>query len=341
MVNFAVGYLCEWGCTYMTYHVVIADNLDSAAVEVLTGVVDFRVTTGPLSREETLSAVADAQALIVRSSTKVNRELLAAAPVLRVVARAGAGVDNVDLAAAAERGVAVMNTPGGNTIAAAEHTFGLMLALARHIPAGAQSLREGRWDRKLYMGTELYGKTLGIIGLGRIGQAVAQRAQAFGMKTIAYDPLQSVDVFERFRVSAVSLEDLIASSDYIVLHAPANDETYNMINAGTIAKMKDGVRIINTARGTLVDAAALADAIKSGKVAGAGIDVYTTEPPPADYPLIGLDGVVHTPHLGASTREAQVTVAVQAAEQVRDALLSGDFRNVVNADLLNAIPAGD
>ncbi len=325
----------------MTCHVVIADNLDPAAVEVLQSVSEFRVTTGPLSREKTLAVIADAHALIVRSSTRVNIELLAAAPLLKVVARAGAGVDNIDLTAAAGRGIAVMNTPGGNTIAAAEHTFGLMLALARHISVGAQSLREGRWDRKLYMGTELYGKTLGIIGLGRIGQAVARRAQAFEMETITYDPCQSEEVFEHYRVPSVSLDELLARSDYISLHAPANDDTYHMVNAESIARMKDGVRIINTARGTLVDAEALAEAIKSGKVAGAGIDVYSTEPPPDDDPLIGLDGVVHTPHLGASTREAQVTVAVQAAEQIRDALLAGDFRNVVNADLLNAIPVGD
>ncbi len=325
----------------MAYHIVLADNLDRAAIEILEAGHAFRITPGPLSREEAMAAVADAEALIVRSSTKVNAEFLAAAPILKVIARAGAGVDNVDLAAASARGIVVMNTPGGNTIAAAEHTFALMLAMARHIPAAVRSLQEGRWDRKLFMGTELRGKTLGIIGLGRIGQAVARRAQAFEMTTIAYDPQKPPETFEHFQTPSVTLNELYARSDYVSLHAPANDETYHMINAESIARMKDGVRIVNTARGSLVDSAALAAAIKSGKVAGAAVDVYPAEPPPPDDPLIGLDGVVHTPHLGASTWEAQITVAVQAAEQVRDALLKGEFRNVVNAHLLKPAPAGD
>jgi D-3-phosphoglycerate dehydrogenase len=331
---------CLWGCVLMTYHVVIADNLDPVAVEVLQAGSAFRITNGPLSREQTAAALADADALVVRSATKVNAELLAAAPALKVVARAGAGVDNIDVAAATGRGVAVMNTPGGNTIAAAELTFALMLAMARHVPAAVQSLREGRWDRKAFTGTELRGKTLGIVGLGRIGQAVAVRAQAFEMETIAYDPYQPPEVFERLKTPAVALDDLLARSDYITLHAPAGEETRHLINADSIARMKDGVRIVNAARGTLIDPAALAAAIRAGKVAGAAVDVYSTEPPPADDPLIGLDGVVHTPHLGASTWEAQVTVGVQAAEQIRDALLKGEFRNVVNPDVLKKAPAG-
>jgi D-3-phosphoglycerate dehydrogenase len=325
----------------MSFHVVISDRLSSEGVELLLSHPEFRVTAGPLNRDETLAAVGDADALIVRSATKVDAEVLAAAPRLKAVARAGAGVDNIDLNTAGANGISVMNTPGGNTIAAAEHTFGLMLALARQIPAGHQSLVEGRWDRKLFMGTELKGKTLGIIGLGRIGQAIALRAQAFAMTTIAFDPIATADVFESTSTTSVSLDELLARSDFISLHAPANESTLNMINAETIARMKDGVRILNTARGTLIDAAALADGIRSGKVAGAAVDVYAQEPPEGDYPLLGLSGVIHTPHLGASTVEAQITVAVQAAEQIRDALLYGQFRNVVNADKLKPMLAGD
>ncbi|MFC1959109.1 hydroxyacid dehydrogenase [Chloroflexota bacterium] len=318
----------------MTYNIVVADRLSTEGIEILQAVPEFQVNPGPLNRAEALSAIAEADALIVRSATKADAELLAAAPNLKAIARAGAGVDNIDLAVAGAQGVQVMNTPGGNTIAAVEQTMGLMLALARHIPQGHQSLVEGRWDRKLYMGTQVYGKTLGIVGLGRIGQAVAVRAQAFGMTTIAADPWQPAEVFAACNTTSVTLDELFASSDYIALHAPAGEATRHMINDTTLASMKDGVRLINTARGTLIDPAALAAAIESGKVAGAAIDVYPTEPPDADYPLLGLAGVLHTPHLGASTQEAQITVAVQAAEQIRDGLLTGDYRNVVNADLL-------
>jgi len=322
----------------MSFHVLIPDKLSRQGLEVLQAADSFRLTAGSLSRSEALAAAADADALIIRSATRVDAEFLAAAPHLKAIARAGAGVDNVDLAAATARGIPVMNTPGGNTIAAAEYTFGLLLALARHIPAGHQALLEGRWERGL-MGTELRGKTLGIIGLGRIGQAVARRALAFDMTVVAYDP-RLVAGEECDGVRVVTLDDLLARSDIISLHAPADDSTRHMINARSIARMKDGVRIVNTARGVLVDAEALAAAIRSGKVAGAALDVYPEEPPAAGYPLIGLPGVIHTPHLAASTHEAQITVAVQAAEQIRDGLLYGEFRNVVNVDALRAPAAG-
>jgi D-3-phosphoglycerate dehydrogenase len=322
----------------MTFKILVPDNLNAASLEVLQREAEFDVVLGPFSREEALARSADADALIVRSATKVNAEFIAASPMLRVVARAGVGVDNIDVVAATARGIVVMNTPGANTIAATEHTFGLMLALARHIPEAQQSMREGRWDRKVYAGTELKGKVLGIIGLGRIGHAVAQRARAFEMTTIAYDPNLPEEDVRASGVEPATFEDVLARSDYIVLHAPANEDTKNMINAATIAAMKPGVRIINTARGTLVDAAALADAIKSGKVAGAAVDVYPVEPPAPDYPLVGLPGVIHTPHLGASTAEAQIAVAVQAAEAVRDALLYHKYANVVNPDVLKAVP---
>lgn len=322
----------------MSFHVLIPDRLSREGLEILQAVEGFRLTAGSLSRAEAMAAAADADALIIRSATRVDAEFLAAAPRLKAIARAGAGVDNVDLAAATARGIPVMNTPGGNTIAAAEHTFGLLLALVRHIPQGHQALLEGRWERGL-MGTELQGKTLGIIGLGRIGRAVARRAVAFDMRVLAYDPRLQIGE-EREGALSVTLDELLAQSDIISLHAPANDSTRQMINAQSIARMKDGVRIINTARGALIDAEALAEAIRAGKVAGAALDVYPQEPPAADYPLIGLPGVIHTPHLGASTHEAQIAVAVQAAEQIRDGLLYGDFRNVVNVDVLPALTAG-
>jgi phosphoglycerate dehydrogenase-like enzyme len=196
-------------------------------------------------------------------------------------------------------------------------------------------MREGRWDRKRFMGVELRGKTLGVIGLGRTGQAVTHRALAFGMTVLAHDPYQDPAAFAEAGATAVALDDLLTRSDYISLHAPVNDETRDLIDAARIAQMKDGVRIVNTARGALINAADLAAAIRDGKVAGAALDVYEVEPPPADHPLVGLEGVIHTPHLGASTYEAQIAVAVQAAEQVRDALLKGEYRNVVSAENLN------
>ncbi len=323
----------------MAYHVLIPDRLEQQGIDILIA-AGFTVTAGSLARAEALAAAASADALIVRSATRVDAEFLAAAPLLKGIARAGAGVDNIDLAATAARGIPVMNTPGGNTIAAAEHAFGLMLALARQIPEAQQSMLEGRWDRKRFMGTQLLGKTLGIVGFGRIGKAVAQRARGFEMTVIAYDPKLTPGE-EVEGVTAVSMDELYARSDYLTLHAPANEATRNLINAESLARMKPGARIINTARGTLIDAPALADALRSGKIGGAAVDVYPQEPPEAGFPLIGLPGVIHTPHLGASTEEAQITVAIMAAEQIRDGLLYGDYRNVCNADLLHAAAPGD
>lgn len=325
----------------MTYKIVICDKLDPQGLALLQAVPEFEVLPGPYTRDQALAAVADADAVIVRSATKADAQFLEAASNLKIIARAGVGVDNIDVAKATECGVLVMNTPGGNTIAAAEQTFGLMLALARAIPAAHQSMLEGRWDRKMFMGAELAGKTLGIIGLGRIGQAVALRAQAFQMKPVAFDPRQPAAVFQQYNTAQCTLDEVLAQSDFLTLHAPANDSTYNMIDSDAIARMKPGVRIINTARGTLIDGQALAEAIKSGKVAGAAVDVYPEEPPASGYPLIGLSGVIHTPHLGASTEEAQITVAIQAAEQVRDGLLRGDYRNVYNSELLKTVSGGD
>ena len=316
----------------MTYHVLIPDNVDAAALKILDAAEELIVQApGNLPRDETLAAIPEADALIIRSSTKADAELLAAASKLKVIARAGVGVDNVDLDEATRRGIVVMNTPDGNTISTAEHAFGLMLALARHIPQAHQSLLEGRWDRKKYQGVELRGKTLGIVGLGRIGRAIATRANAFGMRVIASDPYVS-DGGDS--VEMVPLDVLFAQADFITLHAVITDETRHLINAASLAKMKRGVRIINAARGPLVEEKALADAIQSGQVAGAAVDVYGEEPPPANHPLIGLAGVVHTPHLAASTADAQVEVAVQAARQVVAALLHQDYQNVVNPEVL-------
>lgn len=317
----------------MTYHVLIPDRVDTAAVELLRRAGDIEVTApGRMSREDTLAAIGAADGLIIRSTTRADAELLGAATRLKAIVRAGAGVDNVDLDAATARGVVVMNTPEGNTVSTAEHTFALMLALARHVPAAHQALAEGRWERKAFEGIELRGKTLGIIGLGRVGRAVAQRALAFGMTVIAYMPYTGPEP----EVESVRLDELLARADFITLHPRLTDETRGMIDAGAIAKMKPGVRIINAARGALVDAHALAAALRSGHVAGAALDVYPQEPPSPDYPLIGLPNVVHTPHLAASTADAQVAVAVLAAEQMAGALLRGEYRNVTNPAALPA-----
>lgn len=314
----------------MSFHVLIPDSVNKKAVEILQQ-AGLRVTApGQMKREETLAAIADADALIIRSATKADAALIAAGTQLKAIARAGVGVDNVDLPAATARGIAVMNTPDGNTVATAELTLGLMLALARHIPQAYDSLNAGKWDRKSYMGVELRGKTLGVVGFGRIGRAVAKRAQAFEMSVIAYDPYVSADSGRQVGVEMVDLDSLYARADFITLHTVATSETREMINKDSLAKMKTGVRIVNAARGNLIHEGDLADAIKSGQVAGAAVDVYSEEPPPAGHPLVGLPGVIDTPHLGASTEEAQVAVAIEAAELIVAALLHGDYRSVVN-----------
>ncbi len=317
------------------YHVLISDAVDPAALAVLQAADGLQVTApGNMKREETLAALADADALIIRSSTKADAELINAATKLKVIARAGVGVDNVDLDAATAKGVVVMNTPDGNTISTAEHTLGLMLALARFIPQGHASLASGKWDRKSFMGVELRGKTLGVIGFGRIGRAVAKRALAFEMRVLAYDPYIAADIAADLGAELVKLDTLYAESDFITLHSLITPETREMINAESLAKMKKGVRIINAARGGLINDADLAAALKSGHVAGAALDVYAEEPPPADHPLIGLPNVIDTPHLAASTSDAQITVAVDAARLVVAALQNGEYSNVCNPDVL-------
>jgi D-3-phosphoglycerate dehydrogenase len=321
----------------MTFHVLIPDSVHPSALEVFQAAGDqIRVTAGgQMRREQTIAALPDADAMIIRSATKVDAELLSHAAKLRAIARAGVGVDNVDVRTASARDIVVMNTPDGNTIATAEETFALMLALARHIPQAHASMRDGKWDRKSYMGVELRGKTLGVVGFGRIGRAVAKRAQAFEMTVIAYDPYIPADLAADLGVALVSLDEIYQRSDFITLHTVLNDETREMIRAENIARMKPGVRIVNAARGALVNEAELAEAIRSGRVAGAALDVYSVEPPPPDHPLVGLPGVIHTPHLAASTEEAQVAVAVEAAHLIMNGLLRGEWRSVVNPEVLS------
>ncbi|MDX1662176.1 MAG: phosphoglycerate dehydrogenase [Candidatus Promineifilaceae bacterium] len=312
------------------YKILISDKLGEAGLQRLDETTDaaYDVKTD-LTREELLEVIPEYEALIVRSGTKVDAELLEAAERLRVIGRAGIGVDNIDIRAATMQGIIVMNTPQANAIATAEQTMALMLALSRHTHLAHASLHAGEWRRSEFVGVQLYRKTLGIIGFGRIGRLVARRGQAFGMEVVAYDPFVSEEVGRELGVLLVDLDDLLAQSDYISLHTASTPETEKMINAKTIAQMKEGVRLINAARGKLIDENALAAALDSGKIAAAALDVYSVEPP-LDNPLLGRPNVLHTPHLGASTREAQRDVATQIVDQVLDALRGRDFRNAIN-----------
>src|SRR5579885_3694081 len=284
--------------------VIVADKISERGVELLKKTPGLNVV---VTTKDTIgSELADAEALIVRSATRVTAALLDKAPKLRVVGRAGVGVDNIDLQEATRRGVLVMSTPGGNAVSVAEHTFALMLALARQVPKMDAALREGRWE-KSSSGTEVRGKTLGLIGLGRIGSEVAKRAEAFDMRVIAYDPYISEAAAKELQVELVSLDKLLAESDFVSLHTALSPATQNMINAASIAKMKKTARIINAARGELIDEAALAEALKSGRLAGAAIDVFLEEPP-RNSPLVGLPNVIATPHIAGSTQEAQEEV---------------------------------
>jgi D-3-phosphoglycerate dehydrogenase / 2-oxoglutarate reductase len=322
----------------MTFNVIAADNVDAAAIKVLQDAEEINIIgQGALSRDQLIELLPQAHGLIIRSATKADAALFEHATQLKAIARAGVGVDNVDLGAATEKGIVVMNTPDGNTISTAEYTFALMLSLARFVAPAAQDLAGGRWERKAFVGSELRGKTLGVVGFGRIGRAVAKRALAFEMDVIAYDPYVPGDLAADFGVTLVDLDTLYRQSDFITLHSLITDETRGMINAESIAKMKPGVRIINAARGALINDADLAEAIKSGKVAGAGLDVYAVEPPPADHPLIGLPGVLHTPHLAASTTDAQVNVGVDAARLIVEALTTSRYQNVCNPAVLTTL----
>ncbi len=315
--------------------VLISDALSPRAAEILAGRgIEVDMLPG-LGAAELRERIADYDGLAVRSATKVTAELLARAPRLKVVGRAGIGVDNIDVAAATQRGVVVMNTPYGNSITAAEHAIALLFALCRQIPAADRSTQTGKWEKSRFMGVELTGKTLGLIGCGNVGSSVAERALGLRMKVVAYDPFLSPERALDLGVDKVSLDELFARADFVTLHTPLTDATRNLIDAAAIARMKRGVRLINCARGGLVVEADLAAALDSGQVAGAAIDVFVEEPATKN-PLFGRDNVVATPHLGAATTEAQENVALQIAEQMADFLSTGAVSNAVNAPSLTA-----
>ncbi len=319
--------------------VIVCDPISPKGIELLQRCdqLDVVVLPKPPSEEELIELVKDAAALAVRSETKVTRKVLESAPLLKVVGRAGVGVDNVDIEAATERGVIVMNTPGGNTISTAELTFSMMMALARRIPQAHLSMTQGKWDRKKFKGTELNGKTLGILGMGRIGGEVAKRAIAFGMRVVAYDPYLTLARAKELQVELVEeLDGIYSVADFITVHMPMTDETCGMLNSAAFAKMKDGVRLLNCARGGIINETDLLAAIESGKVAGAALDVYEKEPLAEDSPIRSNGNIIMTPHLGASTEEAQENVGIEVAEQIVDLLVSGEVRNAVNLPNLDA-----
>ena len=319
-------------------NVIVCDPISPKGIALLQQRPELKVTVlkQRLSEAELLPLVADAVALVVRSETKITRKVIENAPKLRVVGRAGVGVDNVDVDAATQRGIVVMNTPSGNTISTAELTFSMLMALARKIPQAHGSMKAGEWNRKAFQGTELYNKTLGILGMGRIGSEVAKRAVAFGMKVVAYDPYLALSRAKALQVELVELDQVYAQADFITVHMPMSDETKGMVNAAAFAKMKKGVRVLNCARGGIINEADLCEALKSGQVAGAALDVYETEPLPAVFPLRDLPQVIMTPHLGASTEEAQENVGIEVAEAITDYLLNGVVRNAVNLPNLDA-----
>ncbi|MCC6382208.1 MAG: phosphoglycerate dehydrogenase [Dehalococcoidia bacterium] len=312
--------------------ILVADPVAQEGVDLLRAVGDVDVRTGQ-PPEALIAAIGDYQALVVRSETRVTRAVFEAASKLVVVGRAGVGVDNIDLEAATERGVIVVNAPQGNTVAAAEHTVALLLALARHIPQADASLHNGQWRRKDFVGTEVRGKTLGIVGLGKIGSEVARRAVALEMQVIAYDPFVPVDRVRSLGVESVEFDDVINRSDFITVHPPLTASTTGMIGREQIARMKPGVRLINVARGGIIDEAELAAAVREGKIAGAAVDVFSQEPP-GENPLLGDPRIIVTPHLGASTAEAQERVALDVAEQIVDVLSGRPARYAVNAPML-------
>ncbi len=309
--------------------VLVSDNISSKGIEILRKAgLDVDVKTG-LKPDELKSIIGEYHALVVRSATKVTSDVIDAARNLKVIGRAGSGLDNVDMIAASKRGIVVMNTPGGNTITTAEHTIALMFAIARKIPQANASMSRGEWEKKRFMGVELFNKTLGIIGLGKIGTEVAKRAQGLGMQVIAYDPFLSEEMSKKMGVKKMDIQDVLRQADFITIHTPLTAETKNIINSETIKIMKNGVYIINCARGGIINEKDVYDALESGKIAGVALDVFEMEPP-VNNPLVGHEKVVCTPHLGASTQEAQENVAIAISEQIVDYLIYGTIRNAVN-----------
>ena len=309
--------------------IVLAEKVSSATVDVFAAENGWQVVTHDQIKNGLAAELADADALVVRSAVQADDALMAAAPKLRVIGRAGVGVDNIDADAATKRGIIVMNTPGANAVAVAELTIGLMLALGRKLPQANTSMHAGRWEKKSLLGAELRGKKLGILGLGRIGIEVARRARAFGMEIVGHDPFVSPAIARENNIRLATVEDLFREADYLTLHVGLTPQTTGIINEKTIATMKKGVRIINCARGELIEDQALADALKSGQVAGAALDVFSQEPP-KDSPFFALENVILTPHVAGSTAEAQEAVGIQIALQVREYLKLGVVQNAVN-----------
>jgi len=315
--------------------VLVSDPIAEEGIEILKQAAEVDVKIG-LSKDELAAIIGGYDALAVRSETKVTGDIIAKAGKLKIIGRAGVGVDNIDVEAATNRGILVVNSPEGNTLAAAELTVAMLLALARNIPQADATMRAGRWDRKKFMGSEIYGKTLGVIGLGKIGREVVSRLQSFGMSVLGYDPYLKPEQADALGIKLVDLDTLYKESDYISVHTPKTKETTGMINAEKLALMKPTVRLINCARGGIIDEAALAEAAKAGRIGGAAIDVYTTEPVPADNPLLGIPNIITTPHLGASTEEAQVNVAIDIAEQIVEVLAGHPARAAVNMPSVSA-----
>ncbi len=313
------------------FKILVADKLGQAGIDLLEQYkdVDYDIKTG-LSSDEICSLIADYDALIVRSATKPNAEIIKAGKRLKVIGRAGIGVDNIDINKATEHGIIVMNTPQANSIATAEHAMAMMLAVSRHTAPAHQIVQSGRWEKSKFTGQQLYRKKLGLIGFGRIAKLVCKYAKAFNMEVSAYDPFVSESIAAEHQIKLVNLDELLNDSDYISLHTVATAETENIINQKSLKQTKPGVIIVNSARGKLIDEQALASALKSGQVKAAAVDVYQTEPPSADNPLIDLENVLTLPHLGASTIEAQTDVARQIIEQVVNALRGDDFKNSIN-----------
>ncbi|SFS91753.1 phosphoglycerate dehydrogenase [Marininema halotolerans] len=312
------------------YRILVTDPLSDQGLEQLTQAPDVEVSIQTaLTPSELLEAIKEMDALLVRSQTKVTKEVIMAGKQLKAIGRAGVGVDNIDIPAATNNGVVVVNAPDGNTISTAEHTFAMLISMARNIPQGYRSTVEGEWNRKAFVGVELNHKTLGIIGLGRIGTELSKRAKAFNMNVLAYDPYLTEERAQKIGVTKATLDDVIASSDFITVHTPLTKETRHLINADAFRRMKEGVRILNCARGGIIQEEALYDAIQSGKVAGAALDVFESEPP-GNHPLLSLPQVTATPHLGASTHEAQENVAIDVAAEVLNILRDKPFKNAVN-----------
>ncbi|MFK7894414.1 MAG: phosphoglycerate dehydrogenase [Myxococcota bacterium] len=311
--------------------VLISDAMAEQGVAVLEQASGIEVINHPgTSADELLDLIKDVDGLVIRSSTKVTADVLAGAPNLRIIGRAGIGVDNVDTPAATQHGVVVVNTPEGNNITTAEHAISLMVSLARHIPQATASMKAGKWEKKKFQGMELYNRTLGVLGAGNIGRFVVSRAKGLGMKVIVHDPYLTAEAAARLEVERVELGEMMSRADVVTVHVPKTKETTGILGKAEFAQAKPGLMVINAARGGIVDEAALLEALENGQVGAAGLDVFVEEPPPADHPLVNHPNVICTPHLGASTEQAQINVSVAVAEQIRDFLLKDEIRNSIN-----------